>query len=87
MINYQDIEDAIMGVVKEQLSYVKTTYDKLYTWQPIHTILKYNSGVWEELEAPGNSVWRWHGNPNDKVKSIFNPNDGDLYSTWIQVTK
>lgn len=71
MITYQDIEDAIMGVVQEKLSYVKTTYDKLYTWQPVTTTLKYNGLVWEEVAAPGNSAWRYYGNPNDKY--VFDP--------------
>ena len=71
MVTYQDIEEAIMGAVQEKLSYVKTTYDKLYTWQPVHTILKYNGLVWEEVAAPGNSAWRYYGNPNDKY--VFDP--------------
>ena len=81
MITYQDIEDAIMGVVKEQLSYVKTTYDKLYTWQPVWTTLRFDGVVWKEVGAPGNVIWRWYGNPNDKYQSEFSPRDGD---TWIQ---
>lgn len=82
MITYQDIEDAIMGVVQEKLSYVKTTYDKLYTWQPVWTILRFDGEVWKEVGAPGNAFWRWYGNPNDKVNSIFNPTPGDI---WMEI--
>ena len=71
MISYEYIEASIMGAAQKAIDYAKTTYDKLYTWQPVTTTLKYNGLVWEEVAAPGNSAWRYYGNPNDKY--VFDP--------------
>lgn len=80
------IEEAIMGAAQNAIDSVKITYHKLYTWQPVESILRYNAdkGLWEEIASPNNSVWRWYGNPNDKSKSIFNPRHGDM---WYKVSE
>jgi hypothetical protein len=71
MISYEYIEASIMGAAQEAIDYAKTTYDKLYTWQPVFTTLRFDGEVWKEVGAPGNAMWRWYGNPNDKY--VFDP--------------
>lgn len=83
MITTEYIEEAIMQAAQEVIDYAKTTYDKLYTWRPVNTMLRFNGQAWEDVEAPGNNVWRWYGNPNDDAKRPFNPGHGEV---WIQVT-
>lgn len=83
LVSYDYIEEAIMGAAQEAIDYAKTTYDKLYTWQPVWTTLRFDGEVWKEVGAPGNATWRWYGNPNDKINSIFSPADGDM---WIKTS-
>ena len=82
MLTSQDIYDSIMEPVLEQIKYAQTTYDKLYTWQPVWTMLRFDGEVWKEVAADGNAMWRWYGNPNDKTVSQFSPNRGDM---WTEV--
>ena len=77
----EGIEQSIMDAAQEVIDYAKTTYDKLYTWQPVWTTLRFDGVVWKEVSAPGNVTWRWYGNPNDKYQSEFTPRDGDI---WIE---
>lgn len=81
VVSYEYIESQIMGAAQDAIDYAKTTYDKLYTWQPVFTTLRFDGEVWKEVGAPGNATWRWYGNPNDKVNSIFNPTPGDV---WVK---
>ena len=82
MMTSQDIYDAIMEPVLEQIKYAKTTYDKLYTWQPVWTMLQWDGEVWRAANASQPAMWRWYGNPNDKTVSQFSPNTGDM---WMEV--
>ena len=79
MVSYEYIEASIMGAAQEAIDYAKTTYDKLYTWQPVFTILRFDGEVWKEVGAPGNAMWRWYGNPGDTVYSPFLPKHGDMW--------
>ena len=75
----EGIEEAIMGAAQEAIDYAKTTYDKLYTWQPVWDMLQWDGEVWRSVNASKPATWRWYGNPGDEVDSIFSPRTGDMW--------
>lgn len=70
-----------MGAAQEVINNATTTYNKLFTWQPVNCIFKYNAdkAIWEDVAAPENSVWIWYGDPS--IKTVFSPNHGDV---WVK---